>query len=424
MLLQNNFSLSGLFLLFFGIFLPVSAQNEEAYFTRPLQPEIRSLQVIPNSAWGELPVLRLGSSDYIDVSFDRTHTVDAERFRYKLIQCNADWTPSALLDVECFDGFNDNLVEDYACSKNTTVDYVHYHVRIPNQNIQVKLSGNYVLQVYEEDDPSKLVLTACFYVVDKQVDVASGVNSNTDLGLNSNYQQVSFRINQANLSLRDPYTEIKTAVLQNRRRDNMKFDVKPTFLNGNNLVYEHNRALIFEAGNEYRRFEFVNTGSGGMNVEKFRYENREYVAWITSDKIRADKSYLYDQDQDGLFLIRNTGGADPRIDADYIHVNFELKSDLPLNQGVYLFGDCTYSQFSPSTEMIFDEQAHSYHQSLLLKQGAYNYMYLTEKDGVGETGIVEGNCYQTENEYLVLVYYRPIGKRYDALIGYSIVKSQ
>ncbi|MBP1619130.1 MAG: hypothetical protein H6Q14_2957 [Bacteroidetes bacterium] len=405
-------------------FFSASSQNAEAYSTQPLQAEIHSLQLLANNTWGALPILQLGTSDYLVVSFDRTNTSTPERFRYKLIHCNADWMPSGLIDMEYLDGFNDNLVDDYANSQTTTIDYVNYRIRFPNENARLKLSGNYVLLVYEEDNPSEVVLSACFYVLDNQVNVSSGVTSNTDFGMNKAFQQVSFTIDPLKLQIRDPYVDIKTIVMQNRRRDNLKIDVKPTFLNSGRLIYEHNPNLIFDAGNEYRRFEFVSTKSGGMNVERFRSQSQKYTAWISQDKTRAGASYLYDQDQDGRFFIRNYDGADSDVDADYVLVNFSLKADYPLQQPLYLAGDFSYGNFSEDYRMKYNEMERVYELSVFLKLGSYNYMYLTNEKGPGSTKEMEGNYYQTENEYLTLVYYRPIGQRYDSLIGYSVVKSQ
>lgn len=323
------------------------------------------------------------------------------------------------------DGFNDNLIDDVANSQATSVDYVNYRVEFPNDNFRLLLSGNYVLEVYPENNPSNILLTACFYVLDKQVDVSSQVSSNTDWGVNKEWQQLSLVINYGNLNIKDPYSDIKTVVLQNRRQDNRKFDLKPTFLTGSSLRYEHNRDLIFDAGNEYRRFDFVNTKSGGMNVDRFRFQGGRYYAWVIPDKIRAGKSYIYDQDQNGKFLIRSTDAGDSDVNGDYIHVNFTLQTDIKANEPIYLAGDLTGYQFNSGYEMKYNEVEKAYSLNLWLKQGAYNYMYMTNNVEKGaSTSWAEGNYFQTENEYLTLVYYRPIGQRYDSLIGYSLINSQ
>ncbi|MDE6101082.1 MAG: DUF5103 domain-containing protein, partial [Paramuribaculum sp.] len=58
------------------------------------------------------------------------------------------------------------------------------------------------------------------------------------------------------------------------------------------------------------------------------------------------------------------------------------------------------------------------------KQGAYNYQYLAVPRGAstrGSTSVVEGDRYQTANEYLVKVYFRQPGSRYDRLVAVTSV---
>ena len=69
--------------------------------------------------------------------------------------------------------------------------------------------------------------------------------------------------------------------------------------------------------------------------------------------------------------------------------------------------------------MKWDEETHRYEAAVYLKQGYYNYMYL-QKGG----GSPDGNFFETENEYIILVYYRPQGGRYDKLVGYRVMKTR
>ena len=110
---------------------------------------------------------------------------------------------------------------------------------------------------------------------------------------------------------------------------------------------------------------------------------------------------------------------------------------------VYLEGDLTNRRFDPSSRMAYDAEAGVYHKEMLLKQGAYNYQYVTLPEGaqthgqkqrnatplnngvnaVASTAVTEGDFHQTVNEYLVAVYYRAPGERFDRLLGYTIVYS-
>ena len=70
-------------------------------------------------------------------------------------------------------------------------------------------------------------------------------------------------------------------------------------------------------------------------------------------------------------------------------------------------------------EMQYNDRANRYEGTVLLKQGAYDYQYLWVPDGesAGQTRPTEGDWYETSNEYLILLYYRPRGSRYDRLIS-------
>ena len=47
-------------------------------------------------------------------------------------------------------------------------------------------------------------------------------------------------------------------------------------------------------------------------------------------------------------------------------------------------------------------------------------MYVWLSDGVADVSMAatEGNFYNTENEYLIYIYHREFGARYDRLVGF------
>jgi len=56
---------------------------------------------------------------------------------------------------------------------------------------------------------------------------------------------------------------------------------------------------------------------------------------------------------------------------------------------------------------------------MLLKQGFYNYEYWG--DSPDDPNQIEGDHFQTENMYEVLVYYRPFQPMADLLVGYFVI---
>lgn len=383
---------------------------------------IRTLQVLMNGKWGEPPVMLLGSGQYVDISFDDLQH-NYVRYTYRITHCNADWEPSQLYTGDYMTGINgSSLIDSYEQSVNTEMLYNHYSFRLPNVNHKLLLSGNYKVDIYEEDDDEDPVATICFSIIEPVVGIDMKISANTDIDTYLNHQQVEFNINYQTLTTSNPESELIPVVLQNRRWDNKASNLKPSYLRTNQLVYNHNPSLIFNAGNEFRRFEILNRYVPTMRVDKMKFEEPYYHAYVFEDL--PCKNYKYDQDQNGRFLIRNSEDYDNDTESDYFFTHFVLKTPQLADGDLYLFGDLTYNMFWDDNKMEYNLLEHQYEITIPLKQGSYNYQYLfvPKGTGIGQTGPTEGDFYQAENEYSVYVYHRPFGGRYDKLVGFKNVK--
>ncbi|MDR0893804.1 MAG: DUF5103 domain-containing protein [Prevotellaceae bacterium] len=381
--------------------------------TELFTPHIRTVRLLVNNDYTLPAAIRLASNEVVEVSFDHL-SHEYHRFHYRLTHCHADGTPSDLSPTEYMDGFDDHPIEEYAVSVNTTLPYTHYRLQIPNEQMRLRLSGNYRLTVYDEDDNDNPAFTTYIRVVEPQVTIAAQVSSDTDIDRNRSHQQVSFTINHPAYPIRHPESELYVQVYQNNRTDNKVTQLKPTYIGNNRLSYEHIPALIFDAGNEYRRFETVSLRHPTRGVEKIQYIQPYYHATLRTDLPRT-QNYSYDQDRNGRYLIRSVEAEENSdTEADYLLTHFTLLCDPPLAQGeLHLQGNFT-DGFTDENRLTYNNQTHAYEGTLLLKQGAYNYQYLSTTGG---TLPIEGNFFETENEYLILVYHRTFGERYDRLIG-------
>jgi hypothetical protein len=220
----------------------------------------------------------------------------------------------------------------------------------------------------------------------------------------------------------DPATEIKPYIYQNNREDNHVALVKPTTVTPGRVEYVHNTSLIFPAGNEYRRFEVINMHHATQGVDQVQYFAPYFHATLLPDVPR--RSYSFDRDHDGRYLIRYNRAEDANIEADYLFVHFTLNMPRRTGGHFYLTGEFAYNDFTPPYQLTYNEDSKAYEATLLLKQGTYNFMYLWVPDGstIGQTGLTEGNFYETENEYQVYIYHRPFGSRYDRLVAAQQVR--
>lgn len=407
--------------LIFMLYLWLSVAGR-AQRNRILNPDIASLQVVAGNNWLSMPVIDLGEGVPVNIAFDDL-THEYRRYAYKVEHCNADWSTSGDLFVSDYiDGFNaDNVIEHVEQSINTNMLYTHYRFQIPNERCKLKMSGNYRVTIYDANDDDKAVAECCFMVVEPRMGIKLSVDANTDKGINSRWQQVAMEVKYGGgLSVTDVQRQIYTVVMQNGRWDNAVVNAKPQFVMGDGLRWSHNPQLVFEAGNEYRKFEMLDVRQANMGVEKIDWDGEAYHAYLWPDEPRG--SYVFDEDANGAFYIRNSDNRENNSTSEYVHVHFTLRSPR-LEGGVFVNGVWTNDQLAAPYKMQYDEGAQCYRLSLLLKQGYYSYQYVWQKpNGQIATVPSEGSFYQTENRYQALVYYRKLGERADRLVGFAEIR--
>lgn len=395
--------------------LTAGAQRNEIKSER-----IATLQVVAGDDWLSPPVITLRSEDAITISFDdMTH--EYHRYAYRIEHCEADWTTSAeLFTSDYCEGFNDgNTIEDVKNSINTNILYTHYRLKIPNERCNIKMSGNYRVTIYD-DNTSEEVATACFMVVDQRVGLQLEATTNTDIDTNGSHQQIEMKINYAGLKVNNPRLEIKTVVMQNGRWDNAVINAEPQYIMADGLQWTHNKQLIFNGGNEYRKFETLDVSHATMGLESVKWDGKDYHAYVWTDEPR--NSYVYDEDADGAFYVRNSDNIENDYISEYVYVHFALKTP-PTDNDIYINGVWTNDQFLPKYRMIYNPQNGLYENVLLLKQGYYSYNYLVKnEDGCFSPLQSEGNFCYTENKYQCLVYYKAAGDRTDTLVGYQQIR--
>ncbi|MBR0166108.1 MAG: DUF5103 domain-containing protein [Prevotella sp.] len=389
-------------ILLFLLPMRLSAEN------RIYDPQVKSLQAVVNQDWLSPAIMRLHGNDHLHVSFDEL-SHDYHRYIYRLEHCEADWTSSEeLFDTDWLEGFNDNVIEDFEHSINTTVAYTHYQLTIPNDKCRLKMSGNYRLHVIDEDQDEE-ILTVEFMITEQAMNLSMAISTNTDIDTNLCHQQVSFGLKYGSLSVTDPQEQLQTVVMQNSREDNWRWNVRPSAVSQNGLEWNHRKELIFDGGNEYRKFEVLDPSHPTMGIDRISWDGEYFQAFPFVCEPRPN--YLYDEDANGSFYIRNSDNRENDITSDYVWVNYRLKSPYMTEGSVVIDGRWTTE--APETYVMeYDEANKLYTTSILQKLGYYSYQYLWVTDNNMTHPLPsEGNFYQTENRYQVLVYYKGIGER-------------
>ncbi len=382
---------------------------------RIFSPQIKSLQAMVNQDFLSPAVMRLHTDDILQIAFDEL-SHDYHRYAYTIERCEADWTPSEeVFESDWLEGFNAIVIDDHEQSVNTIIPYTHYQLQIPNDQCRLKMSGNYRLHIIDDESQKELACVE-FMVTDQTMSLFMEASTNTDIDHNISHQQLSISLNYNNHIVTNPREQIRMVVRQNDREDNSRLHVSPSFIQANGLRWQHHQQLIFDAGNEYHKYEVLDPSHPTMGIDYINWDGEQYQVYPFINEPRPH--YIYDEDADGAFYIRNSDNRENDTASEYLWVNYRLKaSELPFGS-IIIQGMWTTE--APETYLMsYDEKERLYTASILQKQGYYSYQYLwQDQDGHLQTLPSEGNFYQTENRYQAYIYYKGTGERTWRLVSY------
>ncbi len=368
----------------------------------------------------QFPVVMLGET--IRLEFDDI-LANEQDYYYKIIHCDYDWSPSQLLKSQYLDGIDNQRITDYENSYNTLQPYSNYRLTIPNQNLSLKVSGNYMLEIY--NDSYELQFSRRFVVYTDAVRVGGTVKRSRDFNFLNEKQVVQFSIHQGNFQLVNPKKEVKVAILQNHQWATALYDIPPQYTLGGELVYKYDQETSFFGGNEYLNFDTSDLRAPTSQISRIEVADL-YEHYLFTDGYRFDREYTYYPDINGDFAVRTLQGEDNSREAEYSQVHFSLPYEelLALDE-VYVFGKFNNYALTDENKMTYNKDNGLMEGNIKLKQGFYNYKYVIKReDGVIDLNTVCGNFHFTENNYLILVYYRNFGDLYDSIIGVGSTNSR
>jgi len=403
-----------IFLFLFGVSFNLLSQR--TVIVNPPK-NIKGIELKPLKINAYAPIIKLGET--IVLSFDDLDG-DEKNYSYSILHYTYDWKTSKIPITEYLNGLATDNIRDYSNAFNTYQVYTHYRLTIPNDRVSLKISGNYVLQV--KDDNDDVVFSRKFMVYETKVTVGVSIHKSREIKFFNTHQNVQFTVNTNGL-INNPRDEIKIDIYQNNDWNTLISNLKPQYYSGSQLIYKYADKSLFESSNEFLYFDTKNIRTATNNVYRSILKNL-YNTYLYKDEIRKNKPYTFYPDIDGNFVIRNLSDETAVTEADYSWVHFSL--DLPLQTGksVYVYGSFNNWQINDATKMVFNNDTNSYEAKLLLKQGFYNYKYILKSGNELLLNGISGNFYQTENNYTVLVYFSEFGSRYDKLIGIGQANSK
>ena len=396
------------FILLLSFSILYSQTNEEV--TPP--DNIKTIILKELTSEKQIPLIELGKT--LHLSFDDINGDEADYY-YKIKHCNFDWSTSQLMKNEYLKGNDDQHIQDYENSYNTLQNYSHFTLTIPNNDLRIIKTGNYLIEIYNDDD--EIVFSKKFIIYTNQATVKTNIKRSRKLDDIDKKQIVQFSIKPRNNFFVNPKETIKTLIIKNNNINDCITNLKPQYTIGNELMYRYDQEASFWAGNEYLYFDNKNIRGGNISIQRFRLDTI-YHNYLYTNTTRAHQTYTYNPDINGAFVVRNLNTDNSNIEADYAYIHFSLENYENLgNKKIYVVGNFNNYNTNESSEMKFNYDKGIYETTCLIKQGFTNYQFITLNNGNPDYSYTSGNFHQTENEYTILVYYRNLGDRYDRIIG-------
>lgn len=381
---------------------------------------IRTVIFNNGSGYSRTPIIRLG--ERLNLEFDDI-IGDEANYYYTIEHYDYDWQPSQLVKSEYLEGFDNVRINDYTNSYNTLQLYSHYNLEIPNDDTRaLKVTGNYMLKIWNEK--KELIFSRKFMVYEPLAQVNVVVKKSREVKLIHSKQVVNFEVSSPDFIIRKPEESVQAVIVQNNNFKTGIYNIEPQYNLGNTLVYKYDQLTSFWAGNEYLNFDSKDLRAATVKIKYIDVEEL-YHHYLFADHIRAFDPYTYNPDINGKFVIRTMQGNNPAIEAGYVWTHFALETYEPLEGGeVHLYGEFNNFVLDDSTKLEWNPSTGAYETARLFKQGYYDYKYVfLRSDGILDEGFISGNFISTENEYTVLIYYRPPGGRYTRIIGLGSANS-
>lgn len=413
---------------------PAAGTNNEYYSPAEIRyedhiysPTVHTVQLFKKGFELAPAIIELGSPDPLILRFD-DFSADGENLSYTVVHCNADWQPSDLVPSQYIGGIPTDFVPSPAQSFNTLQPFLEYELEFPNDMMRPLVAGNYLMKVFRGTDQDDLVLTRRFLVFEDRVKIDAAIVPTRHIERRDLDQQLDLGIRYPGITVPDPFTDLSVAVLQNNRWDDVRTGFRPKFIRDAELIYDHPQQGQFTGSNEWR----------GADLKSTRYSTTRVARFITSpegldeavlmpEEKREFRVYLDQPDINGKYLVRNDLVRDDPLSADYLYVDFTLpRTHEQLGGDVYIYGAISDFQCKKAFRCTWDEAKKAYVARILIKQGYFDYMYafLPTGSSTPDLNLMEGSHFQTENDYVVLVYIRDYQLRCDRLLGLRFLNSR
>lgn len=366
-----------------------------------------------------VPFITLGRQEALQLQFDFL-VPSPEDLYFSIFHFDKNWKPDLLKPEDYLKGFQEEQIQQYVTSRNTKIPFVHYQLQLTPG--QLLVSGNYLLCVFTRQ--KDVLFTRRFFVGEQLFSATVDFINPLAIEHRRSHHAMEIVVKTNEIPVANNGQELFLQVMQNGDYNTLQEVRNAHFVTGDEFRFNRPDEFLFEARKEFRFKDIRTLISRTPDIEFWDEKQDGYHAWLIPDESRNGRNYYTENDINGKYLILNRDVLRPETESDYAWMHFTLRTGYEFDHSVYLYGAVTDWQLKKAFKMEYDDSRKAYTGQFLLKLGYYNYLYAyRDEQGQIQTELLEGNWYETENQYMVMVYFRPFGSRYDRLMFVGLYNS-
>lgn len=335
--------------------------------------DVRTIQLYGGADERSLPILRLDGEESIRLEFD----LMADRGRPLSIyfdHANRTWERD-LSPSQYLDSFQNDDLLSYEPSIGTEVSYVHYSYRFPNDDIQFRVSGNYILRVTEQGQPDEVLFERPFFIAED----VGGLDVSGNGIVVSGQRQPSIQPIARYL----PPAEIRGApfgytacFLRNGRLGEARCEDRPRLTDPPALRFELPRRRAFAPGAADYFLDLSSLQVGG-SIERVDRSTSPFAVLLEPDYAEFAGSSV-GPPLNGQTVVRGSRAErDPALTSEYVRTTFAFvpPNERPVRGPLTVGGSFSGMRADPTLQLSFRADRGRYEGEVLLKQGQYEYFY-------------------------------------------------
>ena len=232
----------------------------------------------------------LNYGEQFELSFDDLDS-DEKNYYYQINHFDYKWSDSNLLKSEFLNGFDDLRITEHRNSFNTLQSFTHYKIKIPNEDVSIKISGNYSISIHLSNGEE--VFEKKFSIIANTVPIKISISkSNIVKDIDTNQKIKTTILCENCTKLFNSASSLKMIIIKNNNWLNSQIIEKPKYILSDKLIYDD---IEFNGGNEFLNFDNSNINSTNLRIYKTTLTDL-YNNFLTKDKERTNSFYEYNPD--------------------------------------------------------------------------------------------------------------------------------